>query len=195
VSAALAARSLEQLLEDVAAATPAPGGGSAAAWTCALAASLVEMAAAFAIGRDDLADRHARMAEIVSRARSLRAAALQLGEKELHSYEPVLAALQLRRDDPARTTRLEAALSDAADAPLEIARAAAELAELALEAADTGTAHLRGDALTGALLAGAACEAAAQLVTINLARHPGDPRVSETADLTQRAEQSRSAVR
>jgi methenyltetrahydrofolate cyclohydrolase len=195
VNAALAGRTLEQLLDDVAAATPAPGGGCVAAWTCAFAASLVEMAAAFTSGRGDLDDRHARMDEIASRARSLRAAALELGERELHSYEPVLAALQLPHEDPTRAQRLEAALSCAADAPLAIARAAAELAELALEAADSGAPHLRGDALAGALLADAACSAAAQLVTINLAGRPGDPRLATIADLTQRTEQVRAAAR
>jgi len=38
---------LAQFLERLAARTPAPGGGSVAAVTCAMAAGLVEMAAAF----------------------------------------------------------------------------------------------------------------------------------------------------
>jgi formiminotetrahydrofolate cyclodeaminase len=43
---ALADRSLGQLLEQVAAESPSPGGGSSCALACALAAGLVEMAAA-----------------------------------------------------------------------------------------------------------------------------------------------------
>ncbi|MGL1400167.1 cyclodeaminase/cyclohydrolase family protein, partial [Vibrio parahaemolyticus] len=38
---------MTDLLGAVASRTPAPGGGSSAAWTCGLAAALVEMAAAF----------------------------------------------------------------------------------------------------------------------------------------------------
>jgi formiminotetrahydrofolate cyclodeaminase len=191
VSTTLAGRALERLLEDVAAATPAPGGGCAAAWTCGLAASLVEMTAAFTIGRADLADRHERMRAIAARSRSLRVAALELGERELHSFEPVLAAMRAPRDDPARPERLAAALSDAAQAPFEIARAAAEVAELAIEAAEAGAPHLRGDALTGASLAGAACEAAARLVKINLAAQPRDERLTALAELTARAAAAR----
>src|SRR6476661_7909192 len=40
--------SVAQLLDDLAARTPAPGGGAAAALTCAMAAALVEMATSFA---------------------------------------------------------------------------------------------------------------------------------------------------
>jgi formiminotetrahydrofolate cyclodeaminase len=194
VSTALAGRALERLLEDVAAPTPAPGGGCATAWTCALAASLVEMTAAFTTGRPDLAERHDRMRESADRARSLRAAALELGERELHAYGPVLDALRLPKDDPERSIRLGAALSDAAQTPFELARAAAEVAELALEAADAGAPHLRGDALTGVLLADGACQAAARLVRINLAARPRDPRLTQLAELTDRAAAARSGA-
>ena len=68
------------------------------------------------------------------------------------------------------------ALSRAADPPLEIAAVAAELSELAAEAARSGSHRLRGDALTGALLAEAAARAASELVGIDLADHPRDPR-------------------
>ncbi len=111
MSAARDARSLEQLLDDLAAATPAPGGCCAAAWTCALAASLVEMTAAFATGRSDLAERHTRMEQIRARARKLRGRGLELGERELQSYEPVLEALRLPKGDPERAARLDSALA------------------------------------------------------------------------------------
>ena len=113
-----AERSLSQLLEDVAAQTPAPGGGSVSGWVCALAASLVEMTAAFEAKHSD------RLAEIAGRATALRAHAGELAELELHAYEPVLAALATPKDDPMRTERLDAALSEAAETPLELARAA-----------------------------------------------------------------------
>lgn len=188
------ARSLEQLLDDVAARTPAPGGGSCAAWACAFAASLVEMTAGFATGRPDLADRHEPLAQIRARAHALRGVALGLGEQELHSYAPVLTALGLPKDDPGRRDRLDAALSDAAQSPFELARLGAELATLALEAADAGAPHLRGDALTAVLVAEGACQAAAQLVLINLAGRPDDPRLADLAELTQRAAAVRAAV-
>ena len=186
------ARTFDELLADVAAATPAPGGGSAAGWACALGAGLVEMTARFTLGRSDLADRHERMAKIAEQAVELRRRAGELAERELHAYEPVLEALRLPTSDPARPARLDAALSQAAETPLEIARVAGEVATLALEAARDGPEHLRGDAVTGLLLAEGACQAAAQLVRINLAGMPRDLRLIELKELTESAAATRA---
>jgi methenyltetrahydrofolate cyclohydrolase len=165
-----ATRSLAELLEAVAAETPAPGGGASAAWATALAAALVEMSARFTRAREEHADVHERMQDVSERAGVLRDQALALAERELHAYEPVLDALRLPRDDPGRAERLRAALSAAAEPPREIAAAAAEVAELAAEVAATGNRSLEGDAVTGGLLADAACRAATRLVEINLSR-------------------------
>jgi formiminotetrahydrofolate cyclodeaminase len=188
---ALADRSLGQLLEQVAAESPSPGGGSSSALACALAAGLVEMAAAFTISRAEYAERHERMAVMRERAGILRAEALELAERELTVYGAVLDALRMPEDDPARASRLDAALSDAADSPLAVARAAAEVAGLAAEVARTGNRHLRGDAMTGAILAEGACAAAARLAELNLAGRTGDPRREEAAELPNRGWQAR----
>jgi formiminotetrahydrofolate cyclodeaminase len=185
-------RSLHELVEEIAAPTPAPGAGSTSAWATALAAGLAEMAARLTLSRDDYAEQHPRMHEIHARAVALRGAALELGERELRSYEPVLEALRRPADDPERSDRVAAALAGAADAPLAVAGIAAEVAELAAELARTGNRSLEGDAAAGATLAEAACAAAARLVQINLARHPGDPRLAEATALAARAAAARS---
>jgi methenyltetrahydrofolate cyclohydrolase len=143
----------------VAEATPAPGGGSSSAVTCALAAGLVEMAAGF--GGDELRDSGRRAAE-------LRERALVLAARDLTSYEPVLAALRLPSSDPERDRRIARASADAAQVPLEIAELGAELAQLAERSVSRGSRHLEGDATTAALLAEAGCRAAVRLVEINL---------------------------
>jgi formiminotetrahydrofolate cyclodeaminase len=188
---ALADRSLGQLLEQVAAESPSPGGGSSCALACALAAGLAEMAAAFTLSRAEYAERHKRMAVLRARAGELRAEALELAESELTVYGAVLDALREPEDAPGRAERLDAALSDAADSPLAVARAAAEVAGIASEVACTGNRHLRGDAISGAVLAEAACTAAARLAEINLTGRPGDPRREEASELPQRALQAR----
>jgi formiminotetrahydrofolate cyclodeaminase len=191
---ALADRSLGQLLEQVAAESPSPGGGSSCALACAMAAGLAEMAAAFTLARGEYADRHERMTDLRARAGALRARALELAEQELHVYEAVLGVLREPADEPGRADRLDAALSDAADSPLAVARTAAEVATLAAEAARTGNRHLRGDAVAGALLAEAACAAAARLAELNLAGRPRDPRRAEAAQLPARALEARLAA-
>jgi formiminotetrahydrofolate cyclodeaminase len=179
---ALADQSVRELLDAVGARTPAPGGGAGAALTGALSAGLVEMAARFTAGREDVA----------AEAGALRGRLLELGERELSAYEPVLEAFALDAGDPDRETRLHEALSDAADSPLQIARAAAVVASLGAELAVTGNPNLTGDAITGAALAEAACCAAARLTEINLARVPSDPRLDEAAELARQASAARA---
>jgi methenyltetrahydrofolate cyclohydrolase len=107
-----------------------------------------------------------------ARAGRLRARALELATIELHAYEPVLEALRLPREDPDRARRVEEARAAASEPPLEVARVAAEVAELAADLAHAGNQNLAGDAIAGALLAEAAAQAAARLVEINLTDGP-----------------------
>jgi formiminotetrahydrofolate cyclodeaminase len=169
--------SLESFLAAVAERTPAPGGGAGAAAGCGLGAALAEMAARFA-GRDEEA----------ARAAALRAEALRLGEADLSAYAPVLEALRLPADDPRREERVAAAKSAAAEVPLAIAEAAAEVAELARGLARAGKRSVVGDALAGADIAAGACRAAARLVAINLAGARADPRVARARAAVERAD-------
>jgi formiminotetrahydrofolate cyclodeaminase len=188
---ALGEMALGRLVDDLAQSTPAPGGGAAAATACSLAAGLVEMSARFTLARPDYADRPDELRSSLARAGQLRALALELGQRELSAYTPVVEALALDAADPERPARLSAALSAAAQTPLEIARVGAELGELGVELARTGNPNLVGDAITGVLLAEAGCRAAGCLVTINLANAAGDHRLSEVAQLTRHAATAR----
>lgn len=178
-----AQQAFESLLVDLAAQTPAPGGGCASAWAGALAAALGEMVAGFA---DDQ--------QAAARAAVLRADLLAAGERELSSYAPVLDAARLRKSDPSRAQRLDAALSEASETPLSIARASTEIAELAAGIAARSAFAVSGDAIAAAVLAEASSRAAARLVEINLARRADDPRLAEVRDLTLRAGAARDAV-
>jgi methenyltetrahydrofolate cyclohydrolase len=177
----LGQQSLASFLDDVAAATPAPGGGTSAAFALALAGSLVEMAASLA-----------GEAEAASRAGGLRAEALRLAERELSSYAPVLEAARLPREDPSRAERLEEALLAASRTPLAIAERAASVAELGAEVGRAAGASVRGDAMTGVLLAAAAAAAAATLVEINLERQPAAPELEQARAARARAGSARA---
>jgi formiminotetrahydrofolate cyclodeaminase len=149
----LGKESLESVLAAVAEATPAPGGGSSAAVTVGLAAALVEMSA-----------RIAGDVGAAERAAGLRERALRLADEELTSYAPVLEA----RDEAERRTALEAA----SEPPAQTAQVGADVAELGVEVARAASPAVRGDALTGVVLAEAAAAAAARLVEINVGSGP-----------------------
>ena len=177
----LGEQSLGSFLDDVAAGTPAPGGGSSSGVVLALGAALVEMSASLAGDSD-----------AVARAGVLRAAALELAESELSSYAPVLEAVRMPRDDPSRAERLEKALLEASRTPLAIAERAAEVATLGAAVAAGSSPSVRGDAVTGVVLAEAACAAAAGLVEVNLGRECSAPELQRALAARDRATRARA---
>jgi formiminotetrahydrofolate cyclodeaminase len=180
--ARFAEATVERFLTALAAREPAPSGGAAAALACAFAAALVEMAASLTAPDGPLP-----VAAIRERAAAIRSTATRVADDDAAAYGRVIEALRTPRGDAERDERVTEALSRAADAPLTIAECAAETAELAAAVAHGGNPNLRGDALTGALLAEAAALAAVRLVEINLASAPGDARVQQARDLARRA--------
>jgi formiminotetrahydrofolate cyclodeaminase len=171
---------LASFLAEIAEATPAPGGGSSAAMALALGAALVEMSAGLAGD-----------ARTASRVGALRAQALELAERDLSSFAPVLEATRLPREDPSRAARLDEALLEASRTPLAIAAGAAETAELGTAVARTSSPHVRGDAVTGVLIAEATAAAAATLVEINLAQQPGARELEQARAARERASRAR----
>ena len=176
--------SLGEVLDRLAEKTPAPGAGSTAALVCSLAAALLEMTAAF--------DTTPMGSACAVRAAALRDRALELADRELHSYEPVLRALRLPASDPERETRVASAMAAASTAPLAIASVGAQLAGIAAETVDGVSDQLVGEAVVASELAEGACRAAARLVEINLAGAAGDPRLTEVAGLVKAAAEARA---
>jgi methenyltetrahydrofolate cyclohydrolase len=167
----LSEQSLEEFLDSVGEDTPAPGGGTSSAIATALAAALVEMAA-----------RLAHEDEAAEAARGMRDDALRLAEEELTSYEPVLEA----KTPADRTT----ALDGASEPPAQITETAAAVAELGVEVAGSSSPAVRGDALTGVILAESAAAAAARLVHTNITSGPVFDRAREAAERAAKARAS-----
>jgi methenyltetrahydrofolate cyclohydrolase len=177
----------EELLDTIAAETPAPGGGSVAAFATEMAASLAAMAARFAHDWDGAAGA-------VAQAETLRHRAAPLAIEDAVAYENVLTAMRMPKElEPeVRNTLIGETLSRAADAPLQIAETAADVAELGAEIAVCGNPNLRGDAAAASILATAAARVAANLVEINLATVEGDERVELARALVRSSERAAS---
>jgi formiminotetrahydrofolate cyclodeaminase len=172
-------QTLGGVLERLAAPRPVPGGGAAAALAGALAAALVEMASP---------------APERERAAALRARLAALADEDAAGYSRVLEAGRLPADDPARPGQLREALSHAAEAPLGVVEAAAEVAASAAGVAAHGRPAVRGDAVTAVLLAEAAARAATGLVVINLEEEPEDPRLARARAGADAAEAAREGA-
>jgi formiminotetrahydrofolate cyclodeaminase len=175
--------SVREFCDTVAAATPAPGGGSVAAIVGGFAAALAAMVARFSTEEWEAAPG------AVAQAETLRARLLPLADEDARAYESVLVALRLPEEleREARDAAIGEALSRAADVPLTIAETALDVSTLAAELAERGNPNLRGDAATAALLAEAAVRATANLVEINLAMREDDERIARARELCEMA--------
>jgi formiminotetrahydrofolate cyclodeaminase len=142
-----------------------PASGWVAGVSAAFAAALVVKAAVRSKGWSDSAGARAQ-------AIDLRDRLLALATQDVAAYERALDALE-RRDEG-----LAGALAAAADAPLALAEAAADVALLAADATERADGAARADAAAAAALAAGAARAAAKLVAINLSTQPGDERVA-----------------
>jgi glutamate formiminotransferase / formiminotetrahydrofolate cyclodeaminase len=154
-------------LDELASEQPAPGGGSAAAYSGAMGASLVAMVARLTVGKKKYAEVESRMLDILAEAETLRAQ-LQAGvQKDADAFNKVMDAFRLPKDSDARANAIEQATHHAAEVPLETARLAARVLELAAEVATHGNSNAITDAGTAGSLAQTAIHAAGLNVKIN----------------------------
>src|SRR4029077_18560164 len=114
-----------------------------------------------------------------TRAERLRLRAEELIEEDSLAYLAFMEAMRAGVD-------VASAQARTIEIPLEIVRAAAEVAELAERSASLGNPKLRADAVVAARLAAAAAESAAYLVGVNLGE-TADVRLDEARGLASEA--------
>jgi len=166
-------RNKDSFLDDLAAATPTPGGGSAAAQAGAMAAALVSMVARVTIGKEKYAPVEAQMNEILSQAERLRSELSAAVQADSAAFEAVLAALKLPKEtktqEEARVAAIELATLNAARVPLASAENAVLVMALAERSVAIGNLNAISDGASAAALGRAALTGAGYNVRINLA--------------------------
>ena len=170
----LSTTSLASYLDALAAATPAPGGGSAAGVAGAMGAALVEMVAGLSLAKSGAqgGEHSALQQAVLERARSARAELLQLADDDAVAYGAFMEALKLPKssDDErtARTSAISTAAQRAAEVPLATLRAVVAVAEAARSILDKSLLAAASDLEVAARFARAAGESAAENVEANL---------------------------
>ena len=164
--------SVSGFLASVASSNPVPGGGSVAAHAGALAAALAQMVAGLTIGKKKYAAVDSEMKEAALKAVALGHQLATLVKRDAEAYALVSEAYKLPKE-PAeaaarRSETVTNALLKAAEVPLETARAAVEVAQLAALVAEKGNTNAVTDAGVAALLAAAAAKGAAYNVRVNV---------------------------
>src|SRR5690242_16100237 len=117
-------RPLQNYLDDLASEQPAPGGGSAAALSGAMAAGLASMVARLTLGKASYAAVQQEIAAIVRQTEELRTRFQQLMQEDIEAYGRLSATFKLPRgsdeEKATRTQAIQAQLVEAALVPLEV---------------------------------------------------------------------------
>jgi glutamate formiminotransferase/formiminotetrahydrofolate cyclodeaminase len=187
--------SMSGFVASVASSNPVPGGGSVAAHAGALAAALAQMVAGLTIGKKKYAAVDAEMKEAALKAVALGNQLASLVKRDAEAYALVSEAYKLPKEpaDAAarRSETVTNALLKAAEVPLETARAAVEVAQLAALVAEKGNSNAVTDAGVAALLAAAAAKGAAYNVRVNVQaledKSKGEPLAREASQLVMKA--------
>ncbi len=179
---------LAEVMERVASVQPTPGAGPSLAWTCGLAAALVEMVCAVSLRKQP--EHPSEIEERRARAMALRKEALSLADIDAAAYQDVIA-VQRRRHEAGHAERLRDALLAAADPLVAIVETAGEVTRLAADAVAGARGGVRGEAITAAVLGAAVVQAGLPLVELNLGGAPDDPRLARVRRLGEAARSER----
>jgi formiminotetrahydrofolate cyclodeaminase len=168
---------------EVASASPAPGGGSAAALAGSIAAALVAMVCRLSLDRDDIAASDEEIAEALAQSERLRSRLLELVDEDTAAFDAVMDAVRMpKAEEPERAARSQAltrATLGAAAVPLETLTAARHTLQLASQLAGRANPGAVSDLGVAVHLARAGAEGARLNVEINLTTLPDGDAVRE----------------
>jgi glutamate formiminotransferase / formiminotetrahydrofolate cyclodeaminase len=190
-------------IEELAAPTATPGGGSAGAYAGAMGAGLVAMVAGLTIGKKKYAAVEAQMQAIRVMAESLRKELTQAVDDDSSAFEAVMGAFRLPKETEEEQTKRTAAIHlatlNAAHVPLKVAKDAVKIMELALKCVKEANINAISDSMSGFAMARAALTAAGYNVKINLNsladKSVGEKLLEELKELETKADELEKEIR
>ncbi|HZP17386.1 MAG TPA: glutamate formimidoyltransferase [Terriglobales bacterium] len=159
---------VEPFIEQLAAPTATPGGGSAAAASAAMAAGLAAMVASMSRAKKAYAPYERQLSELLSRLSQLREELKASIEADAESYNSVMAAYRKARDSAPADGLVDSALKQASSVPLAVAEGAKEVLQIVETLRPITNPNMKSDLAAAASLARAAIEGAMANVEINL---------------------------
>jgi glutamate formiminotransferase len=159
---------VEPFIEQLAAPTATPGGGSAAAASGAMAAALAAMVASMSRGKKAYAQYESQLSEAISRLSQLREELKASIDADAKSYDSVMAAYKKSRESAGADGLIDAALKEATSVPLSVAERAREVLGIIEQLRPITNPNMKSDLVTAVALARAAIEGALANVEINL---------------------------
>jgi glutamate formiminotransferase/formiminotetrahydrofolate cyclodeaminase len=155
-------------IEQLAAPTATPGGGSAAAASGAMAAGLAGMVASMSRGKKAYSQFELQLSQAIARLASLREELKAGIDADAASYNAVMKAYKAAKETSDGKSLINAALREASSVPLGVAERAAEVAGIAADLRPITSPMMKSDLITAIALAGAAVKGALANVEINI---------------------------
>ena len=169
----LADLSIKEFLAKTASGSPVPGGGSIAALSAAIAASLAEMVANLTTGKKGFEVARERMKEIAKDAAEYRNELIKDIDRDSNAYNDVLTAFRLKKDTEneknIRRQAIQDAFKNASLVPFAVAQKAFQIIELADMVVKYGNKNAVTDGVVAVMMARTAALSALYNVKINLA--------------------------
>jgi glutamate formiminotransferase/formiminotetrahydrofolate cyclodeaminase len=161
---------MEPFVEQLAAPTATPGGGSAAAAAGAMAAGLAAMVASMSRGKKAYLQYDSQLSAAIGRLEPLREELKAAVDADAESYGAVTKAYKQAKADPAGADAvIDASLKLATGVPLSVAEKAHEVAKITEGLFAISNPNMKSDLTTAQALARAAITGALANVDINLA--------------------------
>ncbi len=182
---------LARYIEDAAAATPTPGGGSVTALAGALASTMASMAGEFTAGRERFAESQESVADALARLSETRTRLLELAHNDMAAYEAIREAGRLPRgteeEQAARGDALREATAESLEVVEAVLAACLDVLEVTRELAETANPNLISDVGVAAELALGAARAARVNVRVNLRGYGDGAHADEVRRRTEAA--------
>ncbi|HET8825142.1 MAG TPA: glutamate formimidoyltransferase [Terriglobales bacterium] len=159
---------VEPFVEQLAAPTATPGGGSAAAAAGAMAAGLGAMVASLSRGKKAYAQFESQLSEAIARLSQLREDLKLSIDADAESFKEVMAAYKKAKESASADGIIDTALKRATNVPLAVAEKSREVLRILDGLGPITSPNMKSDLSTGAALARAAIEGALSNVEVNL---------------------------
>ena len=162
---------VEPFIEQLAAPTATPGGGSASAASAAMAAGLAHMVASMSRGKKAYVQYEAQLSSAIARLGTLREELKAAIDADAVAFTSVMSAYKQAKtaDEKSAAAMIDAALQQATAVPLAVAEKADEIARLAQSLEPITNPNMKSDLTTAIALSRAAVTGALANVEINLA--------------------------
>ncbi len=168
----LASMKINNFLSELASSSPAPGGGSVAAFAGSLGAALSSMVCNLTIGKEKYSEVQNEIKDTLKKSEKIRKDLIRLIDEDTKAFNDVMKAFKMPKETETQKQKRSQAIQEgyktATKVPFETAKTCEKILDISKIVADKGNQNSITDSAVSALMAQAGVESAILNVKINL---------------------------